>query len=80
LLRKIIRAAFRAALFICGVDSQKVFNTTVDNAVEKDGRIFVSDSAGDGSALCTAASAGTFVVRLQAIAERREEVEQRIQL
>jgi hypothetical protein len=34
----------------------------VDNSVEKHGSIFVSDSAGNGSALCTGASAGTFVV------------------
>jgi hypothetical protein len=36
----------------------------VDNAVEKRGTILVSDSASDGSALCTAAWAGTFVVPL----------------
>jgi hypothetical protein len=40
----------------------KDFNTTVENSVEKHRRIFVSDSARDGSALCTGASAGTFVV------------------
>jgi hypothetical protein len=41
---------------------KKVFNTTVDNSVEKPDRIAVSDSARDGSALCTGAGAGTFVV------------------
>jgi hypothetical protein len=41
---------------------EKVFNTTVDNAVEKNDSFFVSDSAGDGSAFCTGAGAGTFVV------------------
>ena len=40
---------------------RKVFNTTVENSVEKHDSIFVSDSAGDGSAFCTGASAGTFV-------------------
>ena len=40
---------------------KKVFNTTVDNAVEKQGSIVVSDSSRDGSALCTGASAGTVV-------------------
>ena len=42
---------------------KKVFNTTVDNSVEKPDRIAVSDSARDSSALCTGAGAGTFVVR-----------------
>jgi hypothetical protein len=41
----------------------KVFNTTVDNAVEKRGSILVSDAARDGSAFCTGASAGTFVLQ-----------------
>jgi hypothetical protein len=52
-----LRAAF---LFAGGVE--KVFNTSVENSVEKRGSIFVSDSEGDGSALCTGASAGTLVV------------------
>jgi hypothetical protein len=43
--------------------NKKVFNTTVDKTVEKHGSIFVSDSARDGSALCTDASAGTFVLQ-----------------
>jgi hypothetical protein len=41
---------------------KKVFNTTVDNPVEKRGGMIVSNSARDGSAFCTGASAGTFVV------------------
>jgi hypothetical protein len=41
---------------------KKVFNTTVDNTVEKPDRIAVSGSARDGSAFCTGAGAGTFVV------------------
>jgi hypothetical protein len=45
---------------------KKVFNTTVDNSVEKPDRIAVSDSARDSSALCTGAGAGTFVVRKRA--------------
>jgi hypothetical protein len=71
---------FWAALFICAESFPgKVFNTIVDNSVEKGGRIFVSDSARNGSALCTAASAGTFVVSAHVIgdgriADGREEV------
>jgi hypothetical protein len=41
----------------------KVFNTSVDNAVEKQDRIFVSDSARNGSAVCTGVGAGTFVLQ-----------------
>ena len=44
------------------MSASKVFNTTVENSVEKHSSIFVSDSARDGSAFCTGASAGTFVV------------------
>jgi hypothetical protein len=47
-------------------ERKKVFNTTVDNSVEKPDRIAVSDSARDSSALCTGAGAGTFVVRRRA--------------
>jgi hypothetical protein len=57
----------QAALFVYQYGrnhSWKVFNTTVDNSVEKRGSIVVSDSAKAASALCTGASAGTFVVRL----------------
>jgi hypothetical protein len=43
--------------------SKKVFNTPVQNAVEKYVCIFVSDSARVALAVCTAASAGTFGVR-----------------
>jgi hypothetical protein len=39
--------------------------------VEKRDGIFVSDSVGDGSALCTGASAGTFVLQLSAHGLRR---------
>jgi hypothetical protein len=53
-----------ARLFFIFEFISRVFNTAVDNAVEKHGTIFVSDSASDGSALCTAARAGTFVVAL----------------
>jgi hypothetical protein len=45
--------------------ANKVFNTRVENSVEKHDSIFVSDSARDGSAFCTASGAGTFVVRTQ---------------
>jgi hypothetical protein len=44
-------------------EAEEVFNTTVENSVEKHQSIFVSDSARDGSALCTGASAGTFVLQ-----------------
>jgi hypothetical protein len=43
------------------VRETKVFNTTVDNSVEKLGGIVVSDSPGIVSAFCTGASAGTLV-------------------
>jgi hypothetical protein len=48
-----IRASFPVA---------EVFNMSVENSVEKGQSIFVSDSARDGSAFCTGAGAGTFVV------------------
>jgi hypothetical protein len=51
--------------------NKKVFNTTVDKTVEKHGSIFVSDSARNGSALCTAASAGTFVLQAALAAMER---------
>ncbi|MFY9741594.1 MAG: hypothetical protein WAK21_06300, partial [Candidatus Sulfotelmatobacter sp.] len=51
------RAAVRGGFSI----GCKVFNTTVDNPVEKRGAIIVSNSARDGSAFCTGASAGTLV-------------------
>ena len=44
----------------------EVFNMSVENSVEKGHSIFVSDSSGDASALCTGAGAGTFVVKQQA--------------
>ena len=50
-----------AAFLLAEAVRKKVFNTTVDNAVEKQGSIVVSDSSGDGSAFCTGASAGTLV-------------------
>jgi hypothetical protein len=43
--------------------TKKVFNTTVDNTVEKGDCIFVSDSGREGSTLCTGAGAGTFVLQ-----------------
>jgi hypothetical protein len=46
-------------------EARKVFNTTVENSVEKRDGISVSDSARDGSAFCTGASAGTLVVLLK---------------
>ncbi|MGC2542972.1 MAG: hypothetical protein WA372_17355, partial [Candidatus Sulfotelmatobacter sp.] len=52
-------------LFFQSEVRQKVFNTTVENTVEKRRCIFVSDSASDGSAFCTGASAGTFGLELQ---------------
>jgi len=36
----------------------KVFNMFVENSVEKGHSIFVSDSSGNGSTLCTGAGAG----------------------
>jgi hypothetical protein len=42
-----------------------VFNTCVENSVEKRGRIFVTDAVKGGSAFCTGARAGTFVVHLR---------------
>jgi hypothetical protein len=47
-----------------GTPPTEVFNMFVENLVEKGHSIFVSDSLGDASALCTEASAGTFVVQL----------------
>ena len=53
----------RAAFFnVLGLDAE-VFNTFVENSVEKGHSIFVSDSVRDASTLCTEAGAGTFVVR-----------------
>jgi 23S rRNA (cytidine1920-2'-O)/16S rRNA (cytidine1409-2'-O)-methyltransferase len=49
---------------------RKVFNTTVDNVVEKYGRIRLTRSLTGGSALCTEASAGTFVVLDKRIAQQ----------
>jgi len=40
-------------------DRDKVFNTFVENFVEKGTSGFVSDSASDASTLCTTVSAGT---------------------
>jgi hypothetical protein len=56
-------ALFEAALLLEASREQKVFNTTVENSVEKHRSIFVSDSAENGSAFCTAARAGTFVLQ-----------------
>jgi len=50
-------------LFFLSQHEEQVFNTTVENSVEKPERIFVSDSTSDGSAFCTGASAGTFVLQ-----------------
>jgi hypothetical protein len=47
-----------------GIPRAEVFNTFVENAVEKPQSIFVSDSPEDASTLCTGAGAGTFVVEL----------------
>jgi hypothetical protein len=56
-------SAFVVALFLLIGEVTKVFNTTVENAVEKHETILVSDSGRDGLALCTGASAGTFVLQ-----------------
>jgi hypothetical protein len=53
--------------------AEKVFNTLVENSVEKGGRIFVSGSVRDGSTLCTGASAGTLVVFAGSILNARED-------
>jgi hypothetical protein len=47
----------------CEGEADEVFNTSVENSVEKHESIFVSDSARDGSALCTGARAGLFVLQ-----------------
>jgi hypothetical protein len=44
----------------------EVFNMFVENLVEKQHGIFVSDSAEDASTLCTGAGADTFVAKRQA--------------
>jgi hypothetical protein len=62
-LQPSLRTAFLFADHLPPIANKKVFNTTVDKTVEKHGSIFVSDSAKDGSALCTDASAGTFVLQ-----------------
>src|SRR5579863_4327851 len=54
----------------CGNRAEQVFNTIVENSVEKHESIFVSDSARDGSALCTGVSAGTFVLQPSASCAR----------
>jgi hypothetical protein len=41
------------------LEAEKVFNTCVENSVEKCGRIFVSNSREIISAFCTGAGAGT---------------------
>jgi 23S rRNA (cytidine1920-2'-O)/16S rRNA (cytidine1409-2'-O)-methyltransferase len=53
----------RAAFFNARALDAEVFNTFVENSVEKGHSIFVSDSVRDASTLCTEAGAGTFVVR-----------------
>jgi hypothetical protein len=65
-------------LFCCGENEsaerpRRVFNTTVDNPVEKGAGIVVSNSAEDGSAFCTGASAGTFVVHHESMVSRISE-------
>jgi hypothetical protein len=60
-----LKAAVKGGFFIEARET-KVFNTTVDNSVEKLGSIVVSDSSGNGSAFCTGASAGTLVLRWRA--------------
>jgi hypothetical protein len=55
-----LAAAVNGGFFVEAQET-KVFNTTVDNSVEKLGSIVVSDSAGNVSAFCTGASAGTLV-------------------
>jgi hypothetical protein len=67
-LRICLRAApfagrlFSLAFLLEKGASRKVFNTSVENSVEKHDGISVSDSAENGSAFCTGAGAGTFVV------------------
>jgi hypothetical protein len=56
-----IKPPLRAAFLHCA--GEEVFNTIVENSVEKRESIFVSDSARDGSAFCTGASAGTFAMQ-----------------
>src|ERR1700726_2601245 len=53
----------RAAFLRAASRGEKVFNTTVENSVEKHECIFVSDATRDGSAFCTGASAGTLVLQ-----------------
>jgi hypothetical protein len=57
------RAAFHLQNDFSCHPCRQVFNTPVQNPVEKRGGIFVSGSARVALALCTAASAGTSVVR-----------------
>src|SRR5271169_303121 len=59
--------------FLRGRNADGVFNSTVENSVEKHDGISVSDSARDGSALCTGASAGAFVLQLRTNVTPREE-------
>jgi hypothetical protein len=71
-VREYFRKAAREAAFLLRdidwrLQPKKVFNISVENSVEKPGRIFVSDSAGDGSTLCTTPGAGTFGVRCAAL-------------
>ncbi len=56
-----------AILNTTGTLRAEVFNTFVENAVEKGRSTFVSDSPRDASTLCTEAGAGTFVVQLAGI-------------
>jgi 23S rRNA (cytidine1920-2'-O)/16S rRNA (cytidine1409-2'-O)-methyltransferase len=57
------KAVLRGRLFYVLALDAEVFNTFVENSVEKGHSIFVSDSVRDASTLCTEAGAGTFVVK-----------------
>jgi len=48
--------------FVSGILRAEVFNMFVENAVEKNCSVGVTDSPSDASTFCTEASAGTFVV------------------
>jgi 23S rRNA (cytidine1920-2'-O)/16S rRNA (cytidine1409-2'-O)-methyltransferase len=48
---------------VVSIHPAEVFNTLVENAVEKGKATLVSDSAGNASTLCTSAGAGTFALK-----------------
>src|SRR5215467_9503904 len=62
------RAAFFTTDCVRSILRTEVFNTFVENSVEKRLAIVLSDLLRGGSALCTGVSAGTFVADVRELA------------